>query len=83
MTEINVPWSVVRRGIHLPYDYIEGEPQQFDFLYNISDDDLALLERHCLVQRHYDLDPTEGELDWSDVYKFVLVEREYRQGQEY
>lgn len=83
MRDIQVPWSVVREGIHLAYEYIQGEPHQFDYICNLSDDDLLLLESHVLLQRHYEIDAPKGDLDWSTIYKLILIEQDYRKGLEH
>lgn len=83
MRDIQIPWSVAREGIHLGYEYIQNEPHQFDYICNLDDDDLVLLESHVLLQRHYNIDTPKGELDWSTIYKLILIEKSYRQKQEY
>jgi len=83
MKEIIVPWSVVRWGIHVAYDYYNQAPQQFEYLAKIEDEDLIELETYCRLQINYDTPSLDTELDWSDTLKFVLIEREYRQSQDY
>lgn len=83
MKEINVPWSAVRGGIHLAYDYYKDEPQQFDYLANMNIKDLQELETYCRLQINYNSPCREEELSWDDILRLVLIELCYKQSQTY
>ena len=76
--EIRVPWSEVRKAIHLPYNYVQDIPQDFDFISLIEDEDLKDLEVYCRLQIQYENESSDNELDWSDILRFILVEQSYR-----
>ena len=83
MKEINVPWSVVRKTVHLGYDYIFDEPAQFDFICNIPLKELSDLYTYSLVQKQY-LEKKKfykpiNEIDWSDQVKLLVVELQFRE----
>lgn len=74
----NVPWSAVRDLIHLGYDYIDSQPSQFDFMSEISDEDLSDLLDYASLLRHYDEDYKESNSDWGTIIKLICVEQDYR-----
>ena len=76
----NVPWNVVRDVVHLGYDYVLGEPSQFDFISDIPNEELEELRKYAELERHYDHKYPDGPSDWTDIVKLIVVEQEYRSG---
>lgn len=75
----NMPWEIARKVIHIGYDYDEDNiPSQYGFLCEISDEDLNTLNKHAVLQRHYDNVKTDDLIDWSDLIKIVVIEQEFR-----
>jgi len=75
----NVPWNVVRDVVHLGYDYVLGEPSQFDFISEIPDNDLEELKVYAELQRHYEEDYDDGPGDWTDIVKLICIEIDFRE----
>lgn len=75
----NVPWDVARKVIHIGYDYIAEEPSQFDFIFQITTDDLRTLYNHAILRRHYGEKLIDAPCEWSDLIKLIMVELDYRE----
>lgn len=75
----NIPWNVVRDVIHLGYDYVKGEAEQYDFISEIPIKDLRNLKIHAELQRHYNEEYNDGPGDWTDIVKLILLEITYRE----
>ena len=74
----NVPWNVVRDVIHLGYDYSHGDPQQFDFISQISHDDLQDLVSYASLQKYHEDVYPHGPSDWDEILRLLFIELEYR-----
>jgi hypothetical protein len=75
----NVPWSAVRKFIHIGYDYVQEEPSQYDFISQIPSSDLKELYNHAILRRHYGDEFIDAPYDWSELIKLLMTELEYRE----
>lgn len=76
--EININWDIVREVIHLAYDYSAGQPTQWDYISNLTDEDLESLKDYCDLQKYTKLPNIENKLKWHEVKQLIDLEIKYR-----
>lgn len=81
MTEKNlrINWETAREFIHLGYEYNEqNEPTQWDFISQITNEDLLELRAYCSLQKYTKLPIKDYNSAWNTVNQLIDLEHNYR-----
>jgi hypothetical protein len=76
--ELNIKWELAREVIHLAYDYSAGQPTQWDYISNLTDEDLESLKDYCDLQKYTRLKNIENNLDWNEINQLITMELNFR-----
>jgi len=77
--EFSIQWEIVREAIHLAYDYnINNCPTQWDYISNLTTEDLNFLLDFYRLQKYTKRINTETTLSWQELQKLIELELNYR-----
>jgi hypothetical protein len=75
-----IKWSLARQAIHIAYDYDnENEPNQWDFISNIKDEDLIELHYYFSLQKYTKAPMIEYNISWNNLNELIKLEANHRQ----
>lgn len=76
--ELNIKWELAREVIHLAYDYSAGQPTQWDYISNLTEEDLESLSDYCTLQKYTKTPNIENALSWNEINQLIALELNYR-----
>jgi hypothetical protein len=79
--DFNIKWDIARQVIHLGYEYDDNkEPTQWDFIFDIEDEDLIEFYYYCALQK-YTKCPLKDyqDLTWNKLNQLIKLECDYRE----
>ena len=76
--ELNIKWELAREVIHLAYDYSAGQPTQWDYISNLTEEDLESLSDYCTLQKYTKTPNIENALSWNEINQLIALELKYR-----
>lgn len=76
--ELNIKWELAREVIHLAYDYCGNQPTQWDYISNLTKEDLDSLADYCALQKYTKAPNIENALSWNEINQLIALELNYR-----
>lgn len=75
-----IKWSLAREVIHIAYDYNKkNEPNQWDFISNIEDEDLIELYYYFALQKYTKNPMIEYNISWNNLNQLIKLEINHRE----